>query len=101
MDDELRLVLLTKDETKAAEKDAKKDQKLISDIEAQKTVLELGSVYWKAVNEFVVSKKIKITADQMKALKYAMKIPVQFPSAYQSVQLLALLEEAKSNGFKA
>ena len=41
---------------------AKKDQKLISDIEAQKTVLELGSVYWKAVNEFVVSKKIKITA---------------------------------------
>ena len=101
LNDELRLVLLSKDETKAAEKDAKKDQKLISDIEAQKTVLELGSVYWKAVNEFVVSKKIKITADQMKALKYAMKIPVQFPSAYQSVQLLALLEEAKSNGFKA
>lgn len=100
LDDELQLVLLSKDETKAAEKDAKKDQKLISDIEAQKTVLELGSVYWKAVNEFVISKKIKITADQMKALKYAMKIPVQFPSAYQSVQLLVLLEEAKSNGFK-
>ena len=34
-------------------------------------------------------------------LKYALKIPVQFPSAYQSVQLLALLEEAKANGFKA
>lgn len=49
----------------------------------------------------LISKKIKTTADQMKALKYAMKIPVQFPSAYQSVQLLALLEEAKSNGFKA
>lgn len=67
----------------------------------KKTVLELGSVYWKTVNEFIISKKIKTTADQMKAIKYAMKIPVQFPSAYQSVQLLALLEEAKSNGFKA
>jgi len=37
----------------------------------------------------------------MKALKYAIQIPVQLPSAYQSVQLLALLEEAKSNGFRA
>ena len=34
-------------------------------------------------------------------MKYGLKIPVQFPSAYQSVQLLALLEEAKANGFKA
>lgn len=101
LDDEFCLVLLSIDETKVAEKDAKKDQKLISDIEAQKTVLELGSVYWKVVNEFVISKKIISTADQMKALKYAMQIPVQLPSAYQSVQLLALLEEAKSNGFRA
>lgn len=99
--DELRLVLLSKDETKAADRDAKKDQKLISDVEAQKTVLELGADYWKAVSEFVTAKRIKTTADQLKALKYAMRIPVQFPSAYQSVQLLALLEEAKSNGFKA
>jgi len=101
LDDEFCLVLLSKDETKVAEKDAKKDQKLISDIEAQKKVLELGSVYWKVVNEFVISKKIISTADQMKALKYAIQIPVQLPSAYQSVQLLALLEEAKSNGFRA
>ena len=101
LDDEFCLVLLSKDETKVAEKDAKKDQKLISDIEAQKKVLELGSVYWKVVNEFVISKKIISTADQMKALKYAIQIPVQLPSAYQSVQLLALLEEVKSNGFRA
>ncbi len=99
--DELRLVLLSKDETKAADRDAKKDQKLISDVEAQKTVLDLGADYWKAVSEFVTAKRIKTTVDQLKALKYAMRIPVQFPSAYQSVQLLALLEEAKSNGFKA
>lgn len=99
--DELRLVLLSKDETKAADRDAKKDQKLISDVEAQKTVLDLGADYWKAVSEFVTAKRIKTTADQLKALKYAMRIPAQFPSAYQSVQLLALLEEAKSNGFKA
>lgn len=99
--DELRLVLLSKAETKVTDRDAMKDQKLISDVEAQKTVLDLGADYWKTVSEFVTVKKIKTTADQLKALKYAMRIPVQFPSAYQSVQLLALLEEAKSNGFKA
>lgn len=101
LSDELRLVILSKDETKTADRDAKKDQKLISDVEAQKTVLELGADYWKAISEFVTAKKIKTNADQLKALKYAMRIPVQFPSAYQSVQLLALLDEAKSNGFKA
>jgi len=99
--DELGFILLGKDEMKVADRDAKKNQKLISDIEAQKTVLELGADYWKAVSEFVTAKRIKATADQLKALKYAMRIPVQFPSAYQSIQLLALLEEAKSNGFKA
>lgn len=100
LDDELRLVLISNDETKAADRDAKKDQKLISDVEAQKTVLELGADYWKSLSDFISTKKVKINAEQLKGLKYAMRIPIQFPSAYQSVQLLALLEEAKSNGFK-
>ena len=75
--DELRLVLLSKDETKAADRDAKKDQKLISDVEAQKTVLELGADYWKAVSEFVTAKRIKTTADQLKELIEKYHVPVK------------------------
>ena len=95
------MVLVSKTDAKSAEKEAKQDQKLISDVEAQSKVLELGADYWAKVNDFVLAKRVTFSPDQMKAMKYALKIPVQFPSAYQSVQLLALLEEAKANGFKA
>ena len=98
--DELRHILLDKVETKVSDRVAKKDHTLISDVEAQKIVLGLGADYWKAVIEFITVKRINTTSDQLKALKYAVRIPVQFPSAYQSVHLLDLLEKAKSKGFK-
>ena len=74
---------------------------MISDIEAQKKVLDLSATFWNTLNKFIVAKKINMSADQAKAMKYALRIPVQCPSAYQSLQLLSLLEEAESNGFKA
>lgn len=51
-------------------------------------------------NKFVLTKGLAFSPDQAKAMKYALKIPTQFPSGYQSMQLLKLLEEAKANGFK-
>ena len=98
---EIQKVLLSKEDTKSAEKEARQDQKLISDVEAQAKVLELGAEYWKKVYDFFNIKKLNMSPDQAKAMTYALKIPTQFPSAYQSVQLLLLLETAKSNGFKA
>ena len=100
LSDAVTNVLQSTEENKTAERDAKKDQKLISDIEAQAKVLELGADFWKTVNSFVTSKRVPMTSDQAKALVYAQRIPTQFPSAYQSLQLMALLEEAKANGFK-
>ena len=89
------------EETKTAEREAKNDQQLISDLEAQEKVLSLGAAFWISVQNFALAKKIRVAPDQVKALKYAVKIPSQLPSAYQSVQLLALLEEAEANGFRA
>lgn len=97
---EFERVLQSKEDVKSIEKEAKKDQKLYSDVEAQAKVLELGAAFWKKLNEFVITKKIRVSPDQLKAMTYAMRIPTQFPSAYQSIQLLALLEEAEANGFK-
>lgn len=101
LSNEIEKILLSKDEKKSAEKDAKNDQKLISDIEAQSKVLELGASFWRKVNDFVIQKKVGTTPDQNKAMTYALKIPANFPSAYQSLQLLALLNEAEANGFKS
>lgn len=97
---DIKNVLTNKDELKVAEKEAKKDQELISEIEAQTRVLEFGAKFWKEVNEFVMSKRLRIAPDQLTAMKYALQIPKKFPSAYQSLCLLKLLEEAKANGFK-
>ena len=97
----IEAVLADKEETKTAERDAKNDQQLISDLEAQEKVLSLGAAFWISVQNFALAKKIRVAPDQVKALKYAVKIPSQLPSAYQSVQLLALLEEAEANGFRA
>jgi len=99
--EDVERVLVSKDDKKVAERDAKKDQKMISDIEAQKKVLDLSAPFWNTLNKFIAAKKINMSADQAKAMKYALRIPVQCPSAYQSLQLLSLLEEAESNGFKA
>ena len=96
----IKNVLTNKDDLKVAEKEAKKDQELISEIEAQTRVLEFGAKFWKEVNEFVMSKRLRIAPDQLTAMKYALQIPKKFPSAYQSLCLLKLLEEAKANGFK-
>ena len=98
---ELDRVLISREDAKSAEREAKKDQKLISDVEAQAKVLELGAPFWKKVNDFVLNKKINKSPEQIKAMTYALRIPTQFPSAYQSLQLLSLLEIAESNGFKA
>lgn len=100
LSDNIKSVLIGKAETESAEKEAKGDQKLYSEVEAQAKVIELGAAYWLQVNAFVEQKRISFSPDQMKAMRYALKIPNQIPSGYQSQQLLKLLEEAKSNGFK-
>lgn len=56
----IETVLISKTETKSAEKEARKDQKLYSDVEAQAKVLELGATYWSKVNDFVVTKRVPL-----------------------------------------
>lgn len=92
-------VLLEKSEIKIAERDAKKDQKIISDFEAQQKVLEFGVDNWRRVNDFVQIKKIA-SPDALTALKYAMQIPEKFPNVIQCQKLLELLEKALAEGYK-
>lgn len=97
----LENVLISLEDSKSEEKDAKRHQKVVSEIEAQSTVINLGAEYWKSVNDFAIAKHVYMKPDQIKAMRYALRIPIQFPSAYQSIQLLELLEEVKANGFKS
>lgn len=92
-------VLIGKAEVKAAEKEAKKDQKMLSETEAQIKVLEYSADQWLKLSAFTMKKRIA-SPDENIALKYACQIPNKIPSGYQSQRLLALLERALSEGFK-
>lgn len=98
---EIAKVLVDKTESQSAEKEARKDQKLISGVEAQTKVLEYGSENWKSVMEFVLVKKlITVEAEGFTALKVAIQIPMKLPNSYQSIKLLELLDKAFSEGYK-
>lgn len=84
---------------KAAEKEAKKDQKMLSETDAQIKVLQHSAGEWKKLSTFVMAKRMA-SPDENMALKYACQIPNKMPSGYQSQRLLALLERALSEGFK-
>lgn len=92
-------VLIGKAEMKAAEKEAKKDQKMLSGAEAQAKVLQYDAAQWRKLSDFAAKKKM-LSPDESTAIKYACQIPAKLPSPYQSQRLLALLERAMSEGFK-
>ncbi len=92
-------VLVNKEEAKSFEREAKKDQKVVSGIEAQTKVVEVGTESWNKLFLFVETKRIA-GPDEMSALRVACQIPSKLPNSYQSQQLLALMEKAVFEGFK-
>lgn len=95
---EFSSVLIGKAEVRAAEKEARKDQKMLSETEAQVKVLQYSADQWKKLSAFAIQKRMA-SPDENMALKYACQIPNKMPSGYQSQRLLALLDRALSEGF--
>lgn len=91
-------VLIGREDIRTEEKEAKKDQKIISGAQAQAEVLKYTAEQWRKLTEFVVHKGM-VSSSEATALKYACQIPVNIPSAYQSQKLLNLLERAFNEGF--
>ncbi len=99
LDTKIEKALIAKEELISIEKEAKDDQKVASELNAQQEVLNKGFEFWKQVNEFSIQKKI-LSPEFTKAMKYALQIPNAIPSGYQSKKLLDLLRRAESEGFK-
>lgn len=92
-------VLSVKEEIKSAEKDARLNQKVASDLEAQEKIINAGVSFWQQVNDFSLQKKLH-SPESIKAMRYALQIPNTILSPYQSHKLLELLDRAESEGFK-
>ena len=90
--------LITVDEQKAAQRSAKKDQKIVNEIYAQSEVVNQPVEMWKRLAEFAVKNHL-VSPTDVTALTVACKIPEKIPNTYQSKRLLALLERAVEEGF--
>lgn len=91
--------LITCNEAKTAEKHAKKEQRIVNDINAQVEVVKYSSEDWKRLSEFAVNNHLVSSAD-IAALSIACKIPSKIPNFVQSKKLLELLYKAVQEGFK-
>ena len=90
--------LITIDEQKAAQKSAKKEQKVVNEIQVQTTVVNYPVDMWKKLSEFVVRNHI-VTSTDVSALTIACQMPSKIPNTYQCKRLLALLKKASAEGF--
>ena len=90
--------LITIDEQKVAQKSAKKEQKVVNEIQAQTTVVNYPVEMWMRLSEFVVRNHM-VTPTDVSALAIACKMPAKIPNTYQCKRLLALLRKASEEGF--
>ena len=95
---EIESCLITIDEQKAAQKSAKKEQKVVNEIQVQTTVVNYPVDMWKKLSEFVVRNHM-VTSTDVSALTIACQMPSKIPNTYQCKRLLALLKKASAEGF--
>ena len=96
--DGIESCLITIDEQKAAQKSAKKEQKVVNEIQVQTTVVNYPVDMWKRLSEFVVRNHM-VTPTDVSALTIACQMPSKIPNTYQCKRLLALLKKASAEGF--
>ena len=95
----LKSCLITIDDEKAAQRSAKKEQKVVNEINAQVEVVKYTVAQWTSLSEFVVRNHLVGSRTDVSALTIACRIPEKLPNAYQSKRLLALLQKATDEGF--
>lgn len=91
-------VLIDTDNARSAARRARKDQKVVTGIEAQTKVVNYGVEFWRKVQLFVAEKNIA-TPSEAESLKIACQMPAKLPNSIHSQQLLSLLNKAVSEGW--
>lgn len=91
--------LISKEEAKKEERNAKKVQKETNKINAQVEVVGYPKEYWERLAEFANHNNMLTETDRT-ALAIACQIPSKIPNSFQSRRLLDLRETAIEEGFK-
>jgi hypothetical protein len=90
--------LVEPEQARAVQRDGRREEELISGIEAQTSVIEAGSEFWNRLREWGRGKKI-FSPKEDGILKVCGLFPSKLPSEKQSVIALDLLERAREEGY--
>ena len=92
--------LISKDEVRAVQREAKTLQKVDSGISAQSTVVALGASYWEALRTWGKRKGV-LSGEQEKLVSVAARMPRMIPDDRQSALLLKIKQRVEDEeGFR-
>lgn len=91
--------LIGRNEMRIAKRNAKNDQRIVSETEMMKKVIEIPASSWQNILAFATSKRL-VSSDEMVALRIAGQLPSKIPTATQCKKLLTVLERLQEEGVK-
>ena len=90
--------LIPIEEQKQLERDARKDWRVVSGIEAQMSVYNAGADFWKDVENWGLKNRY-LTQTEAGIVKVATRLPNQLPTERQSTRLIDIFHKLKQEGF--
>jgi hypothetical protein len=91
--------LIGQDEMRTSRRDAKKDQRIVSEADTMTKVVGIPAISWQNALTFATSRRL-VSPEELTALRVAGQIPNKIPNAIQCKKLLAILERIQEEGFK-
>lgn len=91
--------LLGKEEMKAAVREAKQDQRIVTDTETMTRIVQIPSEKWHEALLFATGKRL-VSPDEMTAIRIAGQIPAKMPTPSQCKKLLLVIDRLYEEGFK-
>jgi hypothetical protein len=91
--------LISKDDSKAVVRTARKEQRMLNGIETQLSVVNAGASFWSAALQWGRVRKL-LTSTETGILTVAAQIPNKLPTEAQSMKAVSALEKLRENGFE-
>ena len=95
---ELAKQLVARDDDRLVKKEAETQQEVLSGIQTQMTVVNLGGLYWKQLLAWAKARTL-LSPDEESIITVACGIPRSLPTERQSVRLLKIKDRIEVEGY--
>ena len=91
--------LIGKEEMRVAAREAKQDQRIVTDAEVMTKIIQIDPDQWRNAFAFAAVKRL-VNPDEVTAMRVATQIPAKMPTPIQCKKLLIVLDRLYEEGFK-